>query len=163
MEPNDSLILPSAQHDGIPLGVEDWPVHPEDPVDSYEGLRDRLTEAVQNMFPGIQYMITETYENHRQMLNSERLDDYAEAYKRASEGVKGLAPILDSNGIPKSSNGPRPSVMSEIEDLLVEVSHHGLAKGAELTVGLYTHTPIKPPQVFNEHLDQQKAAWLVPL
>jgi hypothetical protein len=57
VEPNDALILPSAQHDGIPLGVEDWPVHPEDPVDTYEALRDRLTEAVQYIFPGWMIML----------------------------------------------------------------------------------------------------------
>jgi hypothetical protein len=57
VEPNDALILPSAQHDAIPLGVEDWPVHPEDPVDTYEALRDRLTEAVQYIFPGTESTI----------------------------------------------------------------------------------------------------------
>ncbi|CAG0918207.1 unnamed protein product [Notodromas monacha] len=108
---NDALILPSAEHDGIPLPVEDWPVHPEDPVDSFEALRDRLTDAVETIFP-------------------ERVDDYKESQRRANLGVKKQTPIADLSN--KSSR--TPSIMSEIEDLLAEVSHHGLAKGAEVSV-----------------------------
>jgi hypothetical protein len=53
--------------------------------------------------------------------------------------------------------------MSEIEDLLVEVSHHGLAKGAELTVeGGMASAPAKPMIVMpGSQWDRYTCMWVL--